>query len=572
MKWQPDEFTGKRFGKYEVLCRLAVGGMAEIFLGFPHLGQFVGRPVVLKRILAEQREDPTALQMLLDEAKVTATLTHPNVAQVLDLEMAGEDVLLIIEFISGANVEELVDVYRERQELLPLGMVLSLIRDSAQGLGNAHAHKDARGQPQPIIHRDVTPRNLMVNAEGISKVLDFGIARAMGAQRRTVAGMVRGTTAYMSPEQAIGKELDPRTDLFSLGTIFHELLTGQRLFAKGNPAQEMAAVYEQEIPLPSKVNKRVPRAIDPVVMRALDRKRETRYQSAMELIRDLSLAAGSTAWPKERCGEVVRDRFAQRLSEIEALVARIPARYTQARSAPAAPPPYPEGRTVVTPLKPTPAATATGEHTGEFTGEQEARTVIHHKPIKGAAGPAIMPPPPAAQTDTGHPATPSLSEDQLFGDLDGDQAAERTRIIQGGSMRGLRPVPDGDVSNVPTDPGRNKVQRQGSGSRILAIVAVGVALIIGAGAGAYFMGRQAKTTPPVASIGRLTLTTDRPAEVTLGGQTLGKTPITNAFVPAGRHALQLREEDGTVRALDVDVPPGDGANLTVTLDTLAKVP
>ena len=132
MKWTTDEFTGRRFGKYEVLCRLAIGGMAEIFLGFARAGPFIGRPVVIKRILNEQREDPNALQMLLDEAKMTATLSHPNVAQVMDLESDGEEILLVIEFITGANVEEIVDAYTARQEPVPLGFAITVIREPAQ--------------------------------------------------------------------------------------------------------------------------------------------------------------------------------------------------------------------------------------------------------------------------------------------------------------------------------------------------------------------------------------------------------------------------------------------------------
>ncbi len=147
MEWSEDEFTGRRFGKYEVLCRLAVGGMAEIFLAFPRSGDHIGEPVVLKRILADQREDENALQMLLDEAKLTATLNHPNVAKVLDLEVDGEEVLLVIELIAGANMEEIVAIFQETKEAVPLGMALTVVREAAQGLAHAHAHLDAKGRP-----------------------------------------------------------------------------------------------------------------------------------------------------------------------------------------------------------------------------------------------------------------------------------------------------------------------------------------------------------------------------------------------------------------------------------------
>src|SRR5262245_58043388 len=142
MAFVADEFTGRTFGKYEVLCRIAVGGMAEIFLGFAKSGPFAFKPVVLKRILSDSREDHTSLQMLIDEAKLTAQLSHPHVAQVLDLEVDGEDVILVIELIQGANIEELVDIFNQRKEAVPLGLAIAAIRDAAQGLHHAHTHKD----------------------------------------------------------------------------------------------------------------------------------------------------------------------------------------------------------------------------------------------------------------------------------------------------------------------------------------------------------------------------------------------------------------------------------------------
>lgn len=589
MKWTTDEFTGKRFGKYEVLCRLAVGGMAEIFLGFARSGPFVGRPVVIKRILNEQREDSNALQMLIDEARNTATLSHPNVAQVMDLESDGEEILLVIEFITGANLEELVEAYTARQEAVPLGFAITVIREAAQGLGHAHANKNSRGQVMPIIHRDVTPRNIMVDFDGATKVLDFGIARAKGSERRTQAGMVRGTTAYMSPEQAVGKELDPRTDLFSLGTIFHELLTGQRLFYKGNPGQEMAAVYEGEIPLPSKVNRRVPKALDTVVMKILERKLEKRYQTALELIRDLSLAAGSTAWPKERCAELVRERFAARQKDIEKLVARIPNRSAPAPSPPAAPA-YPEGRTIVSKAQLPPLNDA----------DSGARTMVGAVPLSGGDRRPTLATEPGREmaTDPGRPAIsasprpvtpqpqpptnptgPGLSESELFDHDDTEDVGVRTRIIPGGSLRSLP-----KISEQPTDPRRQAVPREpppnvntgggGGSSKGVLILAAVVALLLGAVGGAFIFRSMQKPPPaPVAaSVVRLSLSSDRPVSVWLGKTELGTTPI-NVFVPSGRHLLELREEEGPRRSLEVNLPADESeAKMVVTLDSLPQLP
>lgn len=572
MKWTTDEFTGKRFGKYEVLCRLAIGGMAEIFLGFARAGPFVGRPVVIKRILNEQREDPHALQMLLDEAKMTATLSHTNVAQVMDLENDGEEVLLVIEFITGANIEEIVDAYTARQEPVPLGFAISVIREAAQGLGHAHQHKNSRGEALPVVHRDVTPRNVMVDFEGSTKVLDFGIARAKGSERRTQAGMVRGTTAYMSPEQAIGKDPDPRSDLFSLGTIFHELLTGKRLFHKGNPGQEMAAVYEGEIPVPSQVNRRVPKALDGVVMRMLERKLDKRYQNATELIRDLSLAAGSTAWTRERCAELVKERFAARQKDIEKLVARIPQRS----------PSYPEVRTIVTKGPISPSQLNDDDAAG-------ARTMIGAQPLGDRRPPIQTDPYREIATDPNRPAMPpakpvtpqpqqGLNASQLF-DGEDDNAPQPTRIIAGASVRAAP-----KVSEAPTDPRRPAVARESAQSvRRMPVAkpaatskgplfaAALIALLIG-GVGGAFIIKGMQPAPAANALVRLSLDTDRPATVFLGKSALGTTPV-SVFVPSGRHLLELQEEEGPRRSLQVDLPGTQPeAKMVVTLDSLPSLP
>ncbi len=608
MKWSTDEFTGKRFGKYEVLCRLAVGGMAEIFLGFARQGPFLGKAVVLKRILAEQREDPQALQMLIDEAKLTATLSHPNVAQVIDLELAGEDVLLVIEFIQGANLEELVDAFKAKNEPVPLGFVLAVITEAAKGLGVAHTNKDATGKPAPIIHRDVTPRNIMVDFEGTSKVLDFGIARAMGSQRRTVAGMVRGTTAYMSPEQAIGKDLDPRTDLFSLGTIFHELLVGQRLFYKGNPGAEMAAVYEGEIPVPSKANRRVPKQLDTVVMKALERAKDKRYQSASDFARDIALAAGATTWPAQKCAEVVRERFLSRRQDVLRLLSRIPLRELGAstevgRANPVpAPPPYPEGRTVMAPMPQAPATDQAQALPQDY--EDEPRTLMHTKPPPAelAQGPRRPPPPePELLTDPGRPAPPpsALSEAALFDDLHAPQGDSATRIMSTSAATGAAPAagprggspPRGSVAlKAPSSPRMRPVRepaprpeseapanpppppRQGTSKLLVVLIAL-VAVAAG-GVGGAVIYRQMQEAPrsPAAQFGRLSVATDRPTEVSLMGQVLGSTPLVDVWVPAGKHTLELKEGDGDRFALDVEVGGKTATKVDVTLDSLRKLP
>jgi serine/threonine protein kinase len=618
VRWTTDEFTGRHFGKYEVLCRLAVGGMAEIFLGFARTGALMGKPVVLKRILTEQREDPTALQNLIDEAKLTATLSHPNVAQVLDLDIDGDDVLLVIEFISGANLEELVEVHRQRNEPVPLGFALTAVREAAQGLAHAHSHRNAKGESVPIIHRDVTPRNVMTDFEGLTRMLDFGIARVKGSERRTQAGMVRGTTAYMSPEQAIGKELDHRSDLFSLGIICHELLTGTRLFYKGNPAQEMAAVYEAEIPLPSRVNKRVPRAIDPVVMRLLERKVDRRYQSAIEFTRDLSQAAGSTAWAKDRCAELIRQQFAERQKDTRALTARIPApkgtpsypglvprpgaaqatplydddeagSRTQLAvdplslrprpSTPSRPSPTTRPSAPTTPSRPVPRREASGEaqltEPSRPAASRLATDAAGRAPAdRGPATDQLRSHPTDSVTDSVRANDPGLSAEDLFGD--GEPIPERTHIVPNPSAARLKQVPTRAAAPQPQAPARElesdpeidqiiaaRNKPRSSGALIIAAVAV---LVLGGLGGAFlFKSMQG------GGLGRVIIHADRPVEVVLEGQALGTTPVTGVF-PAGHHRLQFRESGAPTRQYELDVKANVENLVDVTLDSLDKAP
>ncbi|MFT3843193.1 MAG: protein kinase [Myxococcaceae bacterium] len=627
MGFVADEFTGRTIGRYQLLCRLAVGGMAEIFLGFTKKGPTSYKPVVIKRILPEQREDESALQALIDEAKITATLSHSNVAQVLDLEMAAEEVLLVIEFIRGATLEEVATVYADKKEAVPLGFVLAAMKDCALGINHAHGHRDKAGNPQPIIHRDVTPKNLMVDFDGIGKVLDFGIARAAGAARRTVAGMVRGTSAYMSPEQAIDSKIDTRTDIFSLGIIFHELLTGQRLFYKGNAAKEMAAVYEQEIPLPSSVNRRVPPALDKVVMKALERPMGKRYQNGLDLVRDLQLAAGTTIWPPDRCAELVRTRFNQRRQEILALVTEMSAD---------------EGPSISTePGRPVYQQTA--ERLAMTAPGVDASTMIVSKPSERKS-----------PSETDESASPTKFFKPEFGDNNGasqQRIAPRDKTLRLGgndaaavkmpSMRDLSPMPKGAgraelppvpknasrgqllatpepmgpvpqvddnptpapqtlsgvtpgpvdsqssgqyPAEIPTDSEREAVQRstisddvdlpplkpRKQGVSTGAIIGAAIAALVVGGAGGAVLYRTLSSQP--AAVGRVTIGSDKPAEVFLGDQSLGKTPLVDLWMPSGVHQFKLKEDEGPSHALELEVKPNGVTKVSVKLDTLPKVP
>ncbi len=322
MAFTPDEWTGKRFGRYEVVCRLAVGGSAEIFLGTARTGPFVGLSLVLKRMLAP-KNDEEALQDLIDEAKITATLNHPNIARIFDIAVTRDDVVLVMEFIPGATLSEIRRARKRQSERVPLGFTFKAISDALLGLHHAHLHQDAKGRPKPVVHRDVTPGNLMMDFAGKCRLLDFGIARVTGSQRRTRTDFVRGTAAYMSPEQIRAEPLDYRSDLFSLGAVLHELITGEVAFGRATDSEELEAILGAQIDPPSRRAPEIPGWLDDVVMKALQPAPGARYATAEKMRDALVLGAGTDLWTAQQCAEFLRKDFAEREGKIENLMREI---------------------------------------------------------------------------------------------------------------------------------------------------------------------------------------------------------------------------------------------------------
>lgn len=547
MAFAPDVYTGKRLGKYQLLCRMAVGGMAEIFLAFTRSGPFAYQPVVVKRVLAEQRDDAQVLALFLDEAKVTAQLAHPNVARVLDLERDGDEVLLVIELISGVTVDELWHAFVPRKEQLPLGLVTALVRDCALGLAHAHGQK-----PTPIVHRDVTPKNLMLDFEGAGRVLDFGIARAVGGARRTAAGMVRGTAAYMSPEQATDQRVDPRTDVFSLGIILHELLTGQRLFHRGNSAKEMAAVYDASIPLPSVCNPRVSAALDAVAMKCLERPLGKRYGSAAEVAHALGLAAGGLLWHPERCQQLVRERFGKKRESLLRMLTRMSD--DEDRSGPSTAPGRPRF---------TRSMTST-ERTGPPRPDASALPTSSFDPLVFTR-----------QT----PTEPRRADDATVIGLPAPSREAQLPTVIAVEAPGPRatqpPSPYPDVAG-PRDASIPRMPMPAPAPRrwvtpLLVTLALAVG-IIGSVSVVRWLERPKATPNATPGVGRVSFQTAPPAQVFLEGTALGSTPIVDFYVGEGRQRFILVGPDGIKRVLPLDVKSNQVTKAEVKLDTLAPVP
>src|SRR6185436_8888651 len=222
--------SGHKLGRYELIRRLAVGGMAEIYLArLPGVGlEGFEKLVVIKRILPQHALDPELLRMFLDEARLSATLTHPHVTEVYDFGTDGEAPFFAMEYVLGSNLRELMKAHAAP---LPLAQAVGIVAAAAAGLHYAHEKRGPGGEPLHIVHRDVSPSNVLVSYDGAVKVSDFGIAKWTLQRTQTQEGALKGKFAYMSPEQCRGKPLDARSDVFALGTILYELTTGVGPFA-----------------------------------------------------------------------------------------------------------------------------------------------------------------------------------------------------------------------------------------------------------------------------------------------------------------------------------------------------
>ena len=231
LKEQTSSFEPKPFGRYVLLDKLAIGGMAEIYKAKTYGVDGFEKQLAIKRILPHCAADAEFIRMLVDEAKLTVLLSHANIVQVYDLGKVSNDYFISMEFIYGTNLREMMNRRRENEEKLSEEVAVYIMSEVCKGLDYAHRKTDNQGKPLNIVHRDISPQNILISYEGEIKIVDFGIAKAAMNVSHTMAGILKGKVAYMSPEQALGKPIDHRTDIFSAGVVLYEMLTGEKLFA-----------------------------------------------------------------------------------------------------------------------------------------------------------------------------------------------------------------------------------------------------------------------------------------------------------------------------------------------------
>ncbi|MEM6991254.1 MAG: protein kinase [Myxococcota bacterium] len=311
--------------RYELVHRLGHGGMATV-----HLGRATGRAgfeklVAVKVIHPHLASEPEFVDMFLDEARIAARLHHPHVVQILDV---GEDdgvYFMVMEYVEGDTLSSLIRQLRKHEDQLPLSAVLQIAADAAEGLAAAHELEDRDGNPLQLVHRDVSPHNLLVGMDGNIKVVDFGIMKAAGKRSNTLTGQLRGKLSYMSPEQARGRPLDHRTDLFALGAVIWELCTNRRLFEADSDSETLELVRECKVPDLSDVRPDLPDGLAEVLRKCLARDAADRYDSAQQMLRDIravrrDLSADVDA--RADLAEVMAQFFTARIDYVRAAVRR----------------------------------------------------------------------------------------------------------------------------------------------------------------------------------------------------------------------------------------------------------
>ncbi len=318
--------------RYELVSELATGGMATVYLGRLRGPHGFARTVAVKVMHPQYAKDPSFHEMFLDEARLTARIRHPNVVPTLDIVSDRGELLIVMEYVEGESLSSLLRACRSAEKRIPAPIVSALLHDVLSGLHAAHETKGEDGESLGIIHRDVSPQNVLVGTDGLTRVLDFGVAKARGRVHNTNDGEIKGKVPYMPPEQLYGEDIDRTVDVYAAGVVAWEALTAQRLFDGPNEAVIMRGITEEPVPTPGSIVEGLSPALDALVMRAISRDKNERFATAQEMATAL-----------EECGPIatrravaafVKELAGDKLDERSRIVRAFESGKSQARSAP----------------------------------------------------------------------------------------------------------------------------------------------------------------------------------------------------------------------------------------------
>jgi len=340
----------RNLGRYTLYDEIASGGMASVYFGRLQASVGFSRTVAIKQLHPQFAKNPEFVTMFLDEARLAARVHHPNVVPTLDVVYEGGELFLVMEYVPGESLSRLHRAALSRGEKVPPRVAISLLANLLDGLHAAHEAKSEAGEPLGIVHRDISPQNLLVGVDGVARVLDFGVAKASGRLQVTREGQLKGKLAYMAPEQLEAGPFDRRADIFAAGVVLWELLAGRRLFDGASDAVVFGQILHLDITPPSGETPVLPQRLDAVVMKALAKAPEQRFSTAQEMAKALENALPPAtprevaAWVQGLAGVALKER-ADCISRIEGSfggktpsLSPFPAASAAAQGAPAEPP------------------------------------------------------------------------------------------------------------------------------------------------------------------------------------------------------------------------------------------
>jgi serine/threonine-protein kinase len=602
------------FGRYRLVKRIAVGGMAEIYHAIEHGLEGVRRRVVLKRVLPERLESPDFVAMFLDEARVASQLSHPNIAHIYNFGEVEGVYFLAMEYVEGLTVSKLIQ--RTKPERIPIEVTLRIVSDVCAGLHHAHELVDDDGRSLGVVHRDVSPANVMVSCNGVAKIIDFGVARAASQVHSTGVDQLKGKLGYMAPEYLKREPIDRRVDVFALGAVLYEMVTGEALFKRESHGATVAAVLTDGPP--SVASARVPAMIDDIIRKAVEKNVEKRYATALEMQRDVEQLMSRRAMVVTpfTVGEFVSSHFRETTDSHTRDLLDVNLAQTTPSSVKRRPSRADERVDIALP---SPGSATLPSHPVVIDEEPEAEPAAPEAPSSAPETPSHVTPGPASDLPDAFPSRARLYlwiAIPLAGLLllvvglaiglrmrprrdDGDavaalspsapdsrpgrDAATPGRIVNDGG--GPDAVADAgravaDAGQAVADAGRAKAdaghakadagQATADAGQAVADAGQAKADAGGADSGGSWLPGEPPEVPrrPLEKrgVGKLFLHTNPWSKVSIGGRSLGTTPIFDVSLPAGTHVLRLVDRDGGVHTHRVRIEANQPTKVFLNLN------
>lgn len=591
--------ASEKLGKYRLEQKIAVGGMAEIWLARQEGPAGFAKRLVIKRILPHLARDAKFVEMFLDEARVAALLEHPNIVRISDLGQVDNSYFIAMEFIDGPDLDYMIARARQLGTQIPLVIAARIVADALSGLDYAHQFADETGHSLGLVHRDISPHNVLISNTGVAKVCDFGVAKAATSKHQTQAGAVKGKFAYMSPEQIAAKPLDGRSDVFAMGIVLYELTTNQRPFGDQGELMAVTAILTQQPTDPRQFVKNYPPEMEQIIHRSLTKSRDERYASARAMQEDLERFIQAT-------GQVITARDVA--TYIQDLFSVQPSFWASPGVAPPLPPRYdvdarmPWETRAQEPVRVNPEDHFHPEEDepedDSLADTAESPRLDKPRPAPPELAPTAIPEPTPTVTQEPEPPRPPESRPPRVTQHHSEVATRQTR-------------PEPSVSSPP-------VAESGGGNKglVLALVGVlGLLLLVAAGGGLYFFSSQedgekkpvahkdagvshkaadagvvshkgkdaadspqidqGKADPPAAETGKVVVISTPPVHVFHEGKDLGATPLKVAL-PLGSQSLTLRDpRRGIFKEVTVKVDPKTMGEVLQTFEfgsVAAKLP